>query len=316
MTPGWKTSEFWITLAAQLIAVLTVVGVIPSSDAAHVQDSATKCIIAAFVLVMNGLVVLRYIEHRSNLKLKWLDGWLGGDDNPPPDPPPPPASPDDADDAPTDAPNGSGGLLAVLLAAVAFCGLAGSVQAQYSPPSIAKNPPPCPCGPGCRCGPKGDGPDENETCFGLLRRNQGDAETKALLQQLVAQQGQILTLLQAQRSAPQSSQPQIIVLGQPLQQLPIAGQPLQQLPIAGQPLQTLPLAGQPKQDLTIPGAPKQDLPGSGAPKQELPPGTGKGGPLPPLPSPGVREERTPTLPSPATAPVGFQRYSIYKGGDR
>src|SRR5262245_13925408 len=130
MTPGWKTSEFWITLAAQLIAVLTVVGIIPSSDAAHVQDSATKCIIAAFVLVMNGIVVLRYIEHRSNLKIKWLDAWIGDDDPPPDQPPTPPAAPADTPNPPPDLPNGSGGLLAVLLAVVAFCGFASSVQAQ------------------------------------------------------------------------------------------------------------------------------------------------------------------------------------------
>jgi hypothetical protein len=312
MKPGWRTSEFWITLAAQVIAVLTVLGVIPSGEAAaHLQDSATKCIIAVFVLVMNGIVVLRSIEHRSNLKQQWLDTWPG-DNEAPADPPSTPP-----DDAPTDlsqSPKGPGGLLGLLLVTVALGSFADLAQAQSTPP-----PSLCLCGPSCRCGPKCDCPGEKETCFGLLRRNQGDPETKALLQQLVAQQGQILALLQAQqRATPPAApapQPQIIVLGQPLQQLPIAGQPLQQLPIAGQPLQQLPITGQPKQDLPTPGAPKQDLPTPGAPKQDLPPGSSKGGPLQTLPTPGVREERTPGSPT-TTPPVGFQRYSVYKGGDR
>lgn len=151
-------------------------------------------------------------------------------------------------------PRGIGpGVLPALFAALALGALAGPVSAQ------------CPC----------------PSCWPRSQPNGGDAELKALLRELI-------TLMQQRQS-----QPPIIVLGGPYQQLPIAGAPRQELPIPGTPRQEVPVPGAPRQEVPIQGMPRQEVPPAGEPRQVLPGDT--------KPSAGPT-----TL---ARPPVGYQRYS-------
>ena len=56
--PGYTTTEFWTTLAGQLLAFLTILGVVQASDASALQDAFSKCIAAIFVLITNAWAVV------------------------------------------------------------------------------------------------------------------------------------------------------------------------------------------------------------------------------------------------------------------
>ncbi len=250
--PGWKTSEFYITLIGQALTLLTLLGVVTAGDAALLQDSLSKCVAAIFIVAANAALVISYIRNRTDLKVLAHSG----------------PAPDRHDDKP-DGSHGFTAILPALLLGLAM-GLVGSpVQAQQPRVQTACLP--------WRA--------QIERRLDLLAQQgkapQGDPELKELLRQLIV-------LLQHQQAAPPAA-PQVLVIP-PYQLLPIQGQPKQELPIAGAPKQELPIPGAPKQELPIPGAPKQELPVPGTPKQELPaPGQprqalpGEGKPLQPLP---------------------------------
>ena len=65
---GIKTTEFWATALSQLLTLLTLVGLIGSSDLPALQDALGKCVAAAAVFVTNAWVVVRYIQSRTHLK--------------------------------------------------------------------------------------------------------------------------------------------------------------------------------------------------------------------------------------------------------
>jgi hypothetical protein len=65
---GIKTTEFWATALSQLLTLLTLVGLIGSSDLPALQDALGKCVAAAAVFVTNAWVVVRYIQSRTQLK--------------------------------------------------------------------------------------------------------------------------------------------------------------------------------------------------------------------------------------------------------
>lgn len=68
MKPGWKTTEFWIALAGQLLGLLAVLGVVNSEAQAALSDALTKAITAAGVVLANVLVVWKYISARASVK--------------------------------------------------------------------------------------------------------------------------------------------------------------------------------------------------------------------------------------------------------
>src|SRR5262249_51174791 len=71
-----------------------------------------------------------------------------------------------------------------------------------------------------------------------------------------------------QQTAPQ---PQIIVLGNPKQDIPLGGLPLQQIPLGGAPLQQIPLGGPPVQQIPLGGPPLQQIPLGNPPSHILHP---------------------------------------------
>ena len=66
--PGFRTTEFWTTIVTQGLAVLTLIGVITSADAATLRDALAQCVAAAGIFLANAWVVVRYIQARAAIK--------------------------------------------------------------------------------------------------------------------------------------------------------------------------------------------------------------------------------------------------------
>jgi hypothetical protein len=65
---GLFTTEFWITIVTQGLALLTLLGVVTSNDADTLRDAVIKCVTSAGVFVANAWIVVRYIQSRTQLK--------------------------------------------------------------------------------------------------------------------------------------------------------------------------------------------------------------------------------------------------------
>lgn len=64
--PGYKTSEFWLTVASVLVGALAAAfGLIPPDQAEH---TPTKCIACGGGLLQAAVVAFAYIRGRLNLK--------------------------------------------------------------------------------------------------------------------------------------------------------------------------------------------------------------------------------------------------------
>lgn len=70
---GWKTSEFWITLGSQALALLVIFGVITSGDSQFIGEQIGKVVGAVFALVGVFWQTKSYVEGRSSLKLNDQD---------------------------------------------------------------------------------------------------------------------------------------------------------------------------------------------------------------------------------------------------
>jgi len=69
--PGYKTTEFWVTIVALGISVLAGMGVIGTEAAADIQTTATGVVdtVQQIILEVTGLVAsLAYILSRAGLK--------------------------------------------------------------------------------------------------------------------------------------------------------------------------------------------------------------------------------------------------------
>jgi hypothetical protein len=65
---GWKTTEFWSTIFAQVFAVLALLGLVNAREAATLQDAANHVAEALVLFGTNAAVVLYYIKTRFHLK--------------------------------------------------------------------------------------------------------------------------------------------------------------------------------------------------------------------------------------------------------
>jgi len=68
MKPGWQSSEFWITLLGQVLAVLALTGAINVGDRTHLETALANAVAAIFTLAASAAVVIRYIRSRTELK--------------------------------------------------------------------------------------------------------------------------------------------------------------------------------------------------------------------------------------------------------
>lgn len=243
MKPGYKTTEFWVTLISQALSVLVLLRIITPQDETTLGGALTNAVAAVFALLTSAKVVGDYLRSRTALKQAASsardseDGSAG-------------ASPSRTSAEPASA----GVLPIIVLAVLGLTFSAGPVTATEPQPT-------------CLFGWRHR--DNNDDVVRLLREV---AETQRLILQLLQDQRQHLAA-PAGPAAPQ--QPPVIVLGAPLQQIPLGGMPIQQIPLGGPPKQDIPLGPPPRQDVPLGPPPRQDVPLGGPPKQQIDPGTPK-----------------------------------------
>lgn len=68
MKPGYQTSEFWLTLAAQIIPLLVLLGVLTPEQAPGVSDALSNVIKDVFALLASVAPVAVYIWGRAKVK--------------------------------------------------------------------------------------------------------------------------------------------------------------------------------------------------------------------------------------------------------
>lgn len=65
---GWKTTEFWLTAASQLVAGLVFMKALPSGDADKLRTGLEQFIPAAMVALASGAGLVAYIVSRFKVK--------------------------------------------------------------------------------------------------------------------------------------------------------------------------------------------------------------------------------------------------------
>ena len=68
MKPGYKTSEFWITLGVLVIGFLVNLGVVNAGDVSTITNNWSKCVTSIFTLVTQLSAALAYLYSRHQLK--------------------------------------------------------------------------------------------------------------------------------------------------------------------------------------------------------------------------------------------------------
>jgi hypothetical protein len=68
MKPGWQSSEFWIAICTQVLALLALSGAINVGDKDKLETALANAVTAVFTIVSSAVVVIRYIRSRSELK--------------------------------------------------------------------------------------------------------------------------------------------------------------------------------------------------------------------------------------------------------
>lgn len=66
--PGYKTTEFWIAIVSQFLALLMIAGVISPTDKTTLEGSLSSTVTAVATIISSVWVVLRYIDCRWHLK--------------------------------------------------------------------------------------------------------------------------------------------------------------------------------------------------------------------------------------------------------
>jgi hypothetical protein len=217
--PGWKTTEWWTTTISQVLAILTIFGILAPTDAHTLEEALAKVVAAAFLLTTNAWIVVQYIKGRVALKTLHTEA------------------------RPTGPPRTTLPLL------LAFLFFAGPAQAQ-GPAAPARLLP---------WRAQVERRLDQLERQARPAAPQADPEMKELLRQLLAQlqSRQTLPIAGAPRQelpiagAPKQELP---IGGAPKQDLPIPGTPRQELPTPGSPKQELPGEGKPMQ--TLPGEAK------------------------------------------------------------
>lgn len=229
--PGWQTTEFWATIAAQVVAMLVAFGVINPGSAAGVEAHVTAAVAGVFALVALFSMVKKYIESRTDLKLH-QEG--------------------------SQPPSGGPLLPLLIIAAVSLCLLYPSAAFAQQPVKTAWLP--------WRDRIERDIRENRER---QQQPQQNDQLLQALIAALsrpqpAPQAPQIIYLNPPRQDIPLGGPPRqdIPLGGPPRQDIPIGGPPKQDVPLGGPPRQELPLGGPPKQDIDPgrPGEQRQQIP--------------------------------------------------------
>jgi hypothetical protein len=231
MKPGYRSSEFWITVVGQCLALLALTGAINVGDKDKLETALANAITAGFTLIGSAAVVIRYISSRTELK-----GRLLTDDdvrNP---------------------------LLPLLAPLAVVAGLLCAAPAHAQAP-VAKT-----CIFIINRRPRTD-PAVTAT-LQQLAQNQQVLMTLLQQQRQPLPSPSIVLLAPPAQQIPLGGPPaqQIPLGGPPAQQVPLGTPPVQQVPLGPPPVQQVPLGPPPVQQIPL-GEPKPLMtpPGIGKP---------------------------------------------------
>ena len=68
MKPGYKTTEFWLAVLAQLVPLLVLVGVLAADEAQALIDTGERAVAAVAALLAAAWPIVKYIEGRAKVK--------------------------------------------------------------------------------------------------------------------------------------------------------------------------------------------------------------------------------------------------------
>lgn len=68
MKPGWQTTEFWLTIAMQIIAMLVAFGVVSIGDRATIEGAISQAVESAVALITAAMTLWKYIQSRADVK--------------------------------------------------------------------------------------------------------------------------------------------------------------------------------------------------------------------------------------------------------
>lgn len=231
MKPGWQSSEFWIALTGQALALLALTGTINIGDKDKIETALANAVTAVFTILSSAAVVVRYIRSRSELKSQAL----------------------------TAVAERSSPLVGIIMAGVLF----------WPAPAQAAAPPTVPACLSCR--QRTDPAlmallqqlaQNQQTIIALLQQRTpapGPGAAPAFPQ---AQQPLIIMLPAPQQTIPFG--------GAPRQDIPLGGMPRQDIPFGGLPRQDLPLGAPPRQEIPLGPAPRQIIPLTPTPGEAKP----------------------------------------------
>jgi hypothetical protein len=213
--PGWQTTEWWTTTISQILAMLTVFGVLAPTDAHTLEEALAKIIAATFLLATNAWIVVHYIKGRVAVKT------LQGNQRP------------------------GGPILPVLLAFFCLAGPASAQQTTCLLPwraqverrldQLERQ---------ARPAPPATDPEMKE----LLRQLLAHLQSQQALPIAAAPRQELPIAGTPRQELPISGAPrqELPIPGAPRQDLPTPGTPKQDLPAPGKPLQPLPGEAKPK----------------------------------------------------------------------
>ncbi len=222
MKPGWQTSEFWIALIGQLLALLALAGAIPVGDKDRLETALASAVTAVFTLITSAVMVTRYIRSRSELKSQVMENQR--EHGPP--------------------------VLPLVLLGLLFL----AAPAQAAPPAR-------PAGTTPTCFFQRQQRSDPQLLALLQQLAQNQQTIISLLQQQRQPTPQPLIALPPQTIPLGGAPRQEIPLGAaPRQEIPLGGAPRQDIPLGPLPRQDVPLGPLPRQDLPLGPVPRQEIP--------------------------------------------------------
>jgi hypothetical protein len=66
--PGWKTTEFWLTVAFQMLPLMVIFGALSQDEVESLSVAITEAVKAITALIIAAAPLWKYIEGRTALK--------------------------------------------------------------------------------------------------------------------------------------------------------------------------------------------------------------------------------------------------------
>lgn len=66
--PGYKTTEFWISLAANVVALLVIMGIVTPESQADLVEATSRIVEGVFAVITSVTAIIAYIRSRTKVK--------------------------------------------------------------------------------------------------------------------------------------------------------------------------------------------------------------------------------------------------------